>query len=969
MAFLKKFKSWLSAQMEKTPATHKIKKAIRILLRSGFGSLWVTFKNFVTIVILKKEVIVEEQNLQGYEPYDSEYQEDRDFPGASTDVKALAFYLPQYHAFPENDAWWGEGFTEWVNVRKGTPQFPGHYQPRVPHRDIGYYSLDDIEVLKRQAELAKRHGIYGFCFYYYWFSGKRLMEKPVDRLLEHPEIDLPFCLCWANENWTRTWDGQNENVLIRQEYSEADDRSFVPDMKKYLEDPRYIRIGGRPLILVYNPAQIPDCRRTFRAWRKSARELGFGEVLIWTCRISDHTAEELGITDCVDAEVQFPPHNMWAEEDRVYGLGYRGGDAFIYNYSRIVDRLERQLKEPPAPSALPLHRTCAMGWDNAARKKKGWLAYYAFSLKDLYRWVALIAEDARRTFSEEERFIFINAWNEWGEGTYLDPDARYGYANINTVSKALFSIPWKKEICFLGEQSLPAAAAQEKPPKLAVQVHMFYPETLEETIAELNGIPYPFDLYVSTDTEEKKQAIEKALSASCRAEHSFVALFPNRGRDVAPFLAQMDPVYSEYDYICHIHSKKTKTGEYGDDWRRYIFRHLFGSPDYIRCLLSRFEQDPSLGILMPETYPVLEKQAEWGGNREGVEHLLQLMGISPELPAEPEFPVGNMFWARAAAIRPLMDLHLTPSDFPPEAGQTNATLAHQIERSWVYAARAQGYTAGKVFNCFRRSPECRPLRRLGIYVHYNKDEKLSEEDFASVQSYAAFFTSLLVVSNSPLPEADRQRLKAVPGVLDVQERENRGLDFGAWKAGLLALGQEDLRGYDELILLNNSTLPPVFPISEMHAEMEARGLGFWGVTLFPHSDDGSYIGRDCIEEHLQSYYTVYTKPVFESEAFRTFWDKMPELNSYKDVVANCETQLTKRLNDAGFSYAPYIEETKYISSYLACYDIPYEKPSSLLLLGDPLVKKKTNIYAGPMEKICLEYDLRNIRNREIEDMK
>ena len=170
--------------------------------------------------------------------YGSIYQDDERFPRLEPEARAIAFYLPQYHTFPENDEWWGKGFTEWTNTRKAKPRFPGHYQPRTPHKDIGYYDLSQVETLKRQAALAKTHGIEAFCMYCYWFDGKKLMEKPLELLVSHPEIKLKFCLCWANENWTRTWDGQEKSVLIQQNYSEENDIRFIQDLKKYITDPQ-----------------------------------------------------------------------------------------------------------------------------------------------------------------------------------------------------------------------------------------------------------------------------------------------------------------------------------------------------------------------------------------------------------------------------------------------------------------------------------------------------------------------------------------------------------------------------------------------------------------------------------------------------------------------------------------------------------------------------------------------------------
>lgn len=370
------------------------------------------------------------------EAYVSDYQENRDFSGCTTDVKTIAFYLPQFHTFPENDQWWGMGFTEWTNTRKCVPRFEGHYQPRIPHKDIGYYDLSTESAIEKQIQLALQHKVYGFCFYYYWFSGKKLMEKPLDIFLKHPEWKINFCLCWANENFTRTWDGAATDILIEQKYTNEDPKKFIMDLKKYISDERYIRIDGKPVILIYNMSAIPDVKKTICAWRNYAQKEGIGDILIWMCRTNGSNAKVLGVKKEIDAEVEFPPHNMWWKP--IKENWERKDEAKIYNYQKLVDVLTYRIeKEKNKRQGKKLYHTCMMGWDNSCRRKNGWTVYYGYKLEYFGKWLSVLVDEARKNKEEEERFIFVNAWNEWGEGTYLEPDEKYGYANINMLSEQI----------------------------------------------------------------------------------------------------------------------------------------------------------------------------------------------------------------------------------------------------------------------------------------------------------------------------------------------------------------------------------------------------------------------------------------------------------------------------------------------------------------------------------------------------
>jgi hypothetical protein len=343
-------------------------------------------------------------------------------------LRTIAFYLPQFHAIPENDEWWGKGFTEWTNVTKSPPQFMGHYQPHLPG-ELGFYDLRYREVLKRQMQLATQYGIHGFCLHHYWFSGRRLLEEPLNQILNDASLELPFCLCWANENWTRRWDGRSQEVLISQTHSHETDRDFIKDISRALRDPRYIRVNGRPLLIVYRLLSLPDPAKTAEIWRKYCLENGIGDIYLVAAQI-------YGLKDPraynFDAAVEFPPHNIKLKEQPVDLLnpGFNGS---IHAYSDLIGN-EHMLEHPN----YPLFKTVFPDWDNSARRIGRGNIFHQ-STPDLFaEWLDLVC---RRTVdhatSNDEKLVFINAWNEWAEGAHLEPDRRFGYAYLEALAKTL----------------------------------------------------------------------------------------------------------------------------------------------------------------------------------------------------------------------------------------------------------------------------------------------------------------------------------------------------------------------------------------------------------------------------------------------------------------------------------------------------------------------------------------------------
>jgi glycosyltransferase involved in cell wall biosynthesis len=347
-------------------------------------------------------------------------------------AKVLAFYLPQFHAFPENEAWWGKGFTEWTNVPRGLPRFAGHYQPRIP-RDLGFYGLDgSTDTLRRQIELATAGGIYGFVFYYYWFNGKRLMEKPVERFLADSSLGMPFCLMWANENWTRRWDGAASEVLISQDYRASDDAKMVAEFARYMQDPRYIRVQGRPLLMLYRPGVIPDCKQTVARWRKAFRAEHQEDPVILMAQAFGDTDPKLFD---LDGAFEFPPHkltqNMLPANNEIEVLD-PDFTAKVYHYDAVV---EKSISEPEPD--YPLLKTAIPSWDNDARRQGAGLVISGSTPGKYEAWLSKLVARAQRHRLLDEPFVCINAWNEWCEGAYLEPDLHFGCAYLNATARAV----------------------------------------------------------------------------------------------------------------------------------------------------------------------------------------------------------------------------------------------------------------------------------------------------------------------------------------------------------------------------------------------------------------------------------------------------------------------------------------------------------------------------------------------------
>lgn len=369
-------------------------------------------------------------------------------------IKPIAIHLPQFHPVPENDTWWGKGFTEWTNVVKGVPRYEGHYQPHLP-ADLGFYDLRLAEARLAQEALAKEYGVYGFCYYHYWFNGHRLLHEPLDRKLLNPQEDLPFMMCWANENWTRAWDGGDKQILLKQDYSEEDDRAHIRHLIPYFKDARYIRVNDKPIFAFYKPDLFPNMKRTLEIFREEARVEGLELHLTWFERWIGWHGEDVNQMG-FDAAIEFQPLSKSMKEfleqrgsqqpayrklvkklnsykRRVYKkLNIRVSPVKpkdqVISYPEFVD-FDLKRKNPIAacyPGVSPM-------WDNSSRR-----VHLNATILDgstpahFKRWYHGKAE--RFTgIAGDDRFVFINAWNEWAEGNHLEPCQKFGRAYLEAL--------------------------------------------------------------------------------------------------------------------------------------------------------------------------------------------------------------------------------------------------------------------------------------------------------------------------------------------------------------------------------------------------------------------------------------------------------------------------------------------------------------------------------------------------------
>lgn len=361
-------------------------------------------------------------------------------------MKIISFYLPQFHTFPENDQWWGKGFTEWTNTKKAKVNFKNQYQPHVPLNDNYYDLVLDESIMKNQIILAKRYGIDAFCYYHYWFSPKKkLMEKPIERMLADKDLDMPFCLCWANENWSRRWDGSENQILIGQEY--GDKKDWIDHffyLNDFFNDLRYLKDENeRPIFIIYKPQLIDNLSELLSFWDNLAKKSGFPGL----CFVCQYPQSDKKIISEFDFLIDFEPiqTSEFVREKFLKSLLYSPKFSLEVLMAKFLNLLNlrtyKKLNYEDAVKAS-INRKVKKntwlgvfpGWDNTARRGQNSIVYYNSTPEIFEKYVIAQLDKAKKV--NKESFLFVNAWNEWAEGAHLEPDERFGYKYLEAISKA-----------------------------------------------------------------------------------------------------------------------------------------------------------------------------------------------------------------------------------------------------------------------------------------------------------------------------------------------------------------------------------------------------------------------------------------------------------------------------------------------------------------------------------------------------
>lgn len=608
---------------------------------------------------------------------------------AKDDPRLIAVYLPQFHREPLNEITWGKGFTEWTNVASASAGFVGQQQPILP-ADLGFYDLDRPEKIKEQIDLAKKYGIHGFMFYYYWFSGEKVLDAPINTFLENTSWDFNFMICWANENWTKRWDGMDNEIIIGQKYNDDDPIKFIKDVAPILNDKRYITIDGeRPILAVYRPSTISNIDNYAQVWRQYFRET-YGKELYLIVGNNHTDLDPRGYG--FDALYDFSPGSViWGgaasefaniqEEDYSQLKLDQNFFGSVVDYRKIA--LEERLDAVERYN-FPTFQAIVPHWDNHARKKGTHTHALINSTPEVYAaWLDRVLGKA--TKKEKSPIVFLNAWNEWAEGAMLEPTIHLGHANLVRTAEVLSKYSSNKT----NARTFPLLATPRiKSTKIAVVIHLFYPELWDILTNRLENITQEFDIFVTVPERHK------GIKLEYRGRQVTTVVVPNWGRDILPFLHVVRKLRTAgYEYVLKLHSKKSKHYSRLNAiyWLRTSVNALLFDAPSIDKIIQKLSK--STKIVGPKEFAVALSLGGEPSLKKRINEYYSPQTAKKIIKNIDSFALsaGSMFWARVDAFDDILSRHIVADDFELEYGQLWDTLAHFLERDfWINIQNTYG---------------------------------------------------------------------------------------------------------------------------------------------------------------------------------------------------------------------------------------------------------------------------------------
>ena len=611
----------------------------------------------------------------------TEYEQNIDFSNYSTNIKTIALYLPRFQNISERFRGLKIVLNEWknINISTLTSNVSFHY-PRAPGDEegyLGYYDTRYEKMVKKQVELARSHGIYGFGIFYYWFSGKRFLDETIDLFLESKKIKFPYFLIWRNEDYKRRFLGFENDVFLVQKYNIKNIEKFVNDIKKYLISQYYIKVQNKSIVGIYDPASIPEVKLFLIKLREEARKQGIGEIYI----LASSERIPRMVINFIDAAYEMNPKEY-------HQYKYLKVNEYYYYSSSLI--FHTKIKNKKYDNYTIYHGNI-IEYDSSHTTNKS-IIYEEYSPEKFYETNKILLNSTRHLLPEQNQFYFINGWNNWLEGSYLEPDTNYGYASINAFSKALYNLPYNSSKIYDFSEF-------NNEVKIAIQAHIYYENLTEEIINKINNIPFKFDLYITTDTSEKKQFIEKYVKTKSKANYYEIMIVKNQGRDLLPMLIQMKHKIYYYDYFCHIHSKSSNFTYFGNAWRDYLYNNLLGSEQIIKDILDIFIQKEEIGFIYPEVVYKFIKMPFMSLKitNEYLNYVINKIYPGYQVGQKFKYPLGNMFWARVDAIKQAFTNSYVNMVKKNDAEKVYNLTSHANEVAWLYFVKINGYSYKTIF--------------------------------------------------------------------------------------------------------------------------------------------------------------------------------------------------------------------------------------------------------------------------------